>query len=63
MAMLNNQMVVLEVHTKPNPSKPPCWLRWGIVPLGTGNDFSRVAGWGWVTKKHSDSQIGVGRMI
>ena len=22
-------------------------LRWGIVPLGTGNDFSRVAGWGW----------------
>ena len=20
--------------------------RWGIVPLGTGNDFSRVAGWG-----------------
>ncbi|CAE7832192.1 dgkA [Symbiodinium sp. CCMP2592] len=24
----------------------PTQVAWGIVPLGTGNDFSRVAGWG-----------------
>ena len=33
-------------------------LRWGIVPLGTGNDFSRVAGWGWGSLSNGDAVDG-----